>query len=316
MGKVVGAFGTSHAFTFMEPDKWDTYRAKNRESLKRRRNIEPPEQPGVGVETLADNSRRFERLRAAHADTRRLLAQSKPDALVLIGDDQHEVFSASTMPQIAVYVGGDFRLSTRFAQSRSIFRSHNPLAKAIRDAGREDGFEIAPLTNFENDELGSHAHAQVLEAFMPAATIPTVLVFLNAIQQPAIEPAQCYTFGATVTRAIAACTEAERVVIGASGGWSHFTAGYPWDNYRGPFSYGAISEEFDRKVAKLVLEGRGDQIAALSSDELLANGDIELRAWIALLGAVGAAKPNTLVYEPFYRAVMGMAAGTWALEAA
>lgn len=316
MGKLVGAFGTSHAFTFMAPHTWDAYRAKNRESLKRRRNIEPPEQPGVQTETLAGNKTRFERLQAAHADIRHLLAHGRPDVLVLIGDDQHEVFSAENMPQIAVYAGGEFTLTTRFAQSRSRFRSHDALAKAIRETGKDEGFDVAPLGQFEKSELGSHAHAQVLEAFSPAGAIPTVLIFLNAIQQPAIEPAQCYAFGQTVARAIAQCPEAGRVVIGASGGWSHFPAGYPWDSYRGPFSYGAISESFDRDIARKMLDGKGIELADLSSEDLLSHGNIELRAWIALLGALGAARPKTLVYEPFYRAVMGMAAGTWSLEAA
>lgn len=316
MGKIVAAFGTSHAFTFMEPEKWDTYRAKNRESLKRRRNIEPPEQPGVSAETLAANSARFERVRAAHADIRHLLAETKPDALVLIGDDQHEVFSAANMPQIAIYVGGDFQLSTRFAESRAVFHCHDALARAIRETGAAAEYDIATLDKFENGELGSHAHAQVLEAFNPTGAIPTVLLFLNAIQHPAIDPARCYAFGKMLAQAIAACAGAKRVAVAASGGWSHFTAGYPWDFYKGPNSHGAISEEFDRDVAKRMSEGRGDTLATLSSEDLLANGDIELRAWIALLGAIGAARPKTLVYEPFYRAVMGMAAGTWAFDSA
>jgi hypothetical protein len=314
MGKIVAAFGTSHAFTFMEPEKWDTYRAKNRESLKRRRNIEPPEQPGVSAETLAANSARFERVRGAHADIRHLLAETKPDALVLIGDDQHEVFSASTMPQIAIYVGGDFQLSDRFAHSPAVFRSHDALARSIRELGNAEGYDIAPLEKFENNELESHAHAQVLDAFNPTGAIPTVLVFLNAIQHPAIDPAGCYAFGKMVAQAITACVGAKQVAVAASGGWSHFTAGYPWDVYKGPNSHGAISEDFDRDIAKRMLEGKGETLAALSSGDLLANGNIELRAWIALMGVIGAARPTTLVYEPFYRAVMGMAAGTWAFD--
>jgi aromatic ring-opening dioxygenase LigB subunit len=316
MGKIVGAFGTSHAFTFMEPAKWDTFRAKNRESLKRRRNIEPPEQPGVGAETLESNTARFEHVRAAHADIRRLLDETKPDTLVVIGDDQHEVFSATTMPQLAVYVGGDFRVSTRFGASKVGFTSHDALAQAILETGRARGFEVATLDTFENDELSSHAHAQLLEAFTPGGDIPVVLVFMNAIQHPAIDPADCYAFGKVIAEAIAGCAAAKRVAISASGGWSHFTAGYPWDNYKGPNSYGAISEDFDRDVADRIMQGKGDTLASLSGTDLLNHGNIELRAWIALLGAIGPARPKTLVYEPFYRAVMGMAAGTWKFDPA
>lgn len=316
MGRIVAAFGTSHAFTFMEPDQWDAFRAKNRESFKRRRNVEPPEQPAVSTETLTSNVQRYERMRQEHAKIRALLERTQADALVVIGDDQHEIFSAANIPQIGIYVGGEFQLSQRFNDSSATYRSHDGLARAILQTGIADGFDIASMRELPQNMLTAHAHAQLLDAFTPRGNIPVVLIFLNAVEYPAIEPSRCYAFGRMVGEAISRCDAASRVVVAASGGWSHFTAGYPWNFYRGPFSYGAISEDFDRDVARRILEGRGDSLAQLSSEDLLNHGNIELRAWIALLGAIGSAKPSSLVYEPFYRAVMGMAAGTWAIEAA
>ena len=43
----------------------------------------------------------------------------------------------------------------------------------------------------------------------------------------------------------------------------------------------------------------------------MANGDIELRTWIVLLGIIGNTAPQLTVYEPFYRAIMGMAVVSW-----
>ncbi len=37
----------------------------------------------------------------------------------------------------------------------------------------------------------------------------------------------------------------------------------------------------------------------------------ELRQTIVMLGALGAAVPEILHYEPFYRAIMGIAVGCW-----
>jgi len=48
--------------------------------------------------------------------------------------------------------------------------------------------------------------------------------------------------------------------------------------------------------------------------ELIENGEAELRQWIVLLGAVGAARPEFLVYEPLYRSIMGMGVGWWSLS--
>jgi aromatic ring-opening dioxygenase LigB subunit len=97
----------------------------------------------------------------------------------------------------------------------------------------------------------------------------------------------------------------------ASGGLSHFTAGYPWKRYQGPFGYGAISEDFDRRAIAWMERGEGERLAELSGAELLAHGNIELRSWIALLGALGPVRTRFAVYEPFFRAVMGMGVASW-----
>jgi hypothetical protein len=60
--------------------------------------------------------------------------------------------------------------------------------------------------------------------------------------------------------------------------------------------------------------GEGHRLAGLSSSELIEHGEAELRQWIVLLGAVGEAKPEFLVYEPLFRSIMGMGVGWWQLE--
>jgi hypothetical protein len=57
--------------------------------------------------------------------------------------------------------------------------------------------------------------------------------------------------------------------------------------------------------------GNGAALAALTNEELMANGDDELRQTIVMLGALGPAVPTFLHYEPFYRAIMGIAVGCW-----
>ncbi len=60
---------------------------------------------------------------------------------------------------------------------------------------------------------------------------------------------------------------------------------------------------------------RGSRLASLTSQDLLDNGEIELRSWIVLLGALGDRPASELVYEPFYRANMAMGVAYWELEA-
>jgi aromatic ring-opening dioxygenase LigB subunit len=141
-----------------------------------------------------------------------------------------------------------------------------------------------------------------------------VLLFLNAIHVPAPSPARCYAFGQALRSIVESTPDDRRVVFYASGGMSHFTAGYPWGHYEGPYSLGSISEGFDHRVVTAMREGRGAEVQQLTSGELLANGGIEFRQWITLLGALDGAQPAWLEYEPFYRAVMAMGVAYWPLN--
>jgi hypothetical protein len=105
----------------------------------------------------------------------------------------------------------------------------------------------------------------------------------------------------------------ERVLLYASGGLSHFSAGYPYAEYGGPLSMGDICEEFDRRVLTWIRAGKGSEVRTLSSRDLLDNGEVELRQWIVLLGVLQDVRPESLVYEPMYRGLMGMGVGFWRL---
>lgn len=311
MGAIIAGMATSHAFTFMEPEDWDSFRERNRDSYLRRRGAEAPVHPKIALETTDRNRERFENIRAAHRKLREQLDATRPDSIIVIGDDQNEVFVNGTIPQIAVYKGGDFTLSPRFTTGKTRYRSHPSLAETLLVGGVAEGFDVAVIDSFEDDVLSSHAHAQVLEALVPKADIAVVPIYVNAIHHPALEPRRCYEFGQLIRRVISSRPRSEKVAICASGGLSHFTAGYPWDQYEGPFFYGAISESFDREIIEAMKRGEGDRLAKLSGADLMANGDIELRTWIVLLGALGRTVPQLTVYEPFYRAIMGMAVASW-----
>lgn len=310
MGRIIGGMATSHAFAFMEPAEWDGFRARNRQSLLRRTGIEPPPHPRIEAESPDEVETRYQRIRQAHAALRDTIAAQRPDALIVIGDDQHENFVA-TIPQIAVHMGGKFHLAGHFAKGERHYAGHESIARALLDQGVRDGFDITSINTFEESALKSHAHVQVLQELAVAEDIPIVLVFVNAISRPSIEPRRCFALGQSIARAIATRPKGERVLICASGGLSHFTAGFPWSAQRTPESYGQISEAFDRRAIALIEQGRGADLARLTSDELLEHGDIELRSWIALLGAMGPTPTVFTVYEPFYRALTGMGVAAW-----
>jgi hypothetical protein len=313
MGRLVAGMASSHAFALSEPEGWDAGRARNRDGYARRYGQPPPEHPRVADETDDDIRQRQPRIAAALADLRQRLAALRPDALILVGDDQDENLTADNLPQMAVYVGGPFLASQQGGADSQRHPAATDLAATILDVGVQSDVDLASLGAFPDDRLRAHAFGPILRLVDPAARIPVVLVFVNSIHLPAPSPARCYYLGQTVRRAVEACAAVDRVAIYASGGLSHFTAGYPWRHYRGPHGYGAIDEAFDHGLLASLAAGEGRALASLSSADLLEHGDVEFRSWLTLLGAIGDVPPALLVYEPFYRAIMGMGVAAWDL---
>jgi aromatic ring-opening dioxygenase LigB subunit len=315
MGKIVGAMAMSHAFAMINLDEWDETRAQNRTRFIERQGFEPPAIPQLATASAEDDRRRFKRILDAQATLRQSLATAKPDTLILIGDDQNENLTRENVPQIAVYTGGDFDARMRREKTARKVKANQELARKILVDGVKRGFDLASLGAFADNTLISHAHVQALNTLFPDSAPKVVLIFLNAIHHPAPEPARCYAFGKLIAEVVADVPDDERIAICGSGGLSHFTAGYPWRHYAGPFTYGSISEDFDRKLMKHIGDGDAGALADLTSADLLNHGEIEFRAWVAVVGAIGNVKPSLAVYEPFYRAIMGMGVAAWAQPA-
>jgi hypothetical protein len=315
MARVVAAFGSSHASTYLDPARWEEFRQRVRGSYERRYATVPPERPEVERETVESNQQRYARIRQELDRVRGRLRALRPDALVLIGDDQNENY-LDDLPQFAIYTGDHLIANDRQTETQVRHRCDSALARHLMVGCVEDGIDVASSRAFPEDMLLSHAHTQVLADLDPEALVTVVPVFVNAINVPAPTPKRCYEFGQALRRAIDSYPADARVAVYASGGWSHFTAGFPWRSYDGPATLGAIAEDFDKQLLQWMERGEGSALAGLSSADLRDNGGVEMRQWIVLQGVVGDRKPTSLVYEPFYRAVLAMAVASWDLEPA
>ncbi len=318
MGTIVGAMLTSHAYAFVDPATWDARReGRSRRNYAARYGSVPPERPEVAGETDADNARRFATIRAGFDEVRRRLAELQADTLVIIGNDQDENFTPQSLPQFAVYTGADFTIVSRTAgdgaaaAAATTYRAAPKLGRSIVEIALESGFDPAMIERFAGDALESHAHREPLQFYDPGARQTVLPVFVNAIHPPAPSPARCYAFGRMLRAAIERTPDAGRVLLLASGGLSHFPADFPWPQYSGPLTIGAVCADFDRRIVDEMRRGNGSALAELTSAELMANGEDELRQTIVMLGALGTAVPSFLYYEPFYRAIMGIAVGCW-----
>jgi Catalytic LigB subunit of aromatic ring-opening dioxygenase len=311
---IVSAFATSHAYTFQEPETWDQRRERSKANVARKTGRLAGDTREAKAETLEDNRKRYAPIREAHAKIRERLKSARADAVLLIGDDQAENFTADNMPQLLVYTGGDYVADDWDRKHTATVPNHPDVAKTLVSGCVEEGFDVAWSEAFRDGKLLSHAHTEPILYLMKEAGVPVVPLFVNAVHPPAPSAARCYAFGQALARVIENELPDRRIVLCASGGLSHFSPSHPWAHHVGSRYVGDISVEFDRKIVAWMRAGEGRKLAQFSSRELIEHGEGELRQWIVLLGALGDAKPEFLVYEPLFRSIMGMGVGYWTLE--
>jgi aromatic ring-opening dioxygenase catalytic subunit (LigB family) len=317
MSTLTAGMASSHAATVVEPSRWDRGRAANREAYARRYGTEPVYHPKALQETMDVRESRYKWIRDGLDFLRAKLQEMRPDAVILVGDDQDENFSEENWPQLSLYVGEEFYATLREGGKRERgprYQAHAALAKDLLAGLVERDFDVSYSKSFPEQELRSHAHCQILDRILPEANIPVIPMFVNATHPPIISPRRCFCVGQALREIIDKRPGNERVVIFASGGISHFPAGFPWRHYKGSFTWGSISEEFDRRIMEQMARGEGSMLAQLTSEDLINNGNDEMRSWIIALGAIGKACPELLNYEALYSAGTAMGVGYWNLS--
>jgi hypothetical protein len=209
------------------------------------------------------------------------LVALRPDVLVVVGGDHVEAFFLDAVPALAVYTGTE--AAGAFGPYRYRFPVHEPLARAIVEQGIERGFDLL----YTQDAPLDYAFFVPLHFAMPEPAVPIVPLHVNVYLPPQPTPARCHAWGAALGQILRA--RPERAVLLASGGMSHFPG---TDRYASP------DFDFDRGLLAELAAGRGARLAAITGEELDKTGNVELRTWITLLGAVGDARAEVYAYEP------------------
>jgi hypothetical protein len=240
-----------------------------------------PHTPQLLVRPPTEDRALVLRVHAALGEVRRRLVSAGAEVIVLIGGDHVEGFFLDVVPALAVFAGE--RVAGEFGSYRYAFAVDEPLARAVLEQGIEAGFDLA----YSQDLRLDYAFYVPLHFVMPGPPLPIVPLYVNVYLPPQPTPGRCYAWGQAL-RAILD-RRPERVALIASGGMSHFPG---TDRYASP------DVDFDRRLLDALAEGRGADTAALTGDELDKAGNVELRTWITLLGAVGSARAEVICYEP------------------
>jgi 3-O-methylgallate 3,4-dioxygenase len=328
MARIVLGLGTSHTpMLNMGVEDWPKF-----EELDRRRvHLRPDGRPATFDELLAVAPPSMsaeiapERLAKRHAEAMAALdrlhgalTEAKLDAIVIVGDDQKELYHDDHMPAVLVYRGETIanvpnrttvamdpdvawrpdwarRASARYYEESET--RHYPvdakLANHLIASLIDREFDVATANALPEGEGEGHAFGFVHQRILKRAAIPVVPVFLNTYYPPnQPSPRRCYRLGQAIREAVEAYPDDLRVGIVASGGLSHFT----------------INETLDREVIRALGEKDAGALQSLPREQLN-SGNSEIRNWICAAGALEHLDLKSLHYAPGYRTLAGTGTG-------
>ena len=240
------------------------------------------------------------------------LAAAKPDVVIIIGDDQQELFEVDNQPAIAIYRGDLVRTHSEYDDEtlpdwlKRIGDGY--MMDAVHDlpGAPELGFELITALIDRDVDVGSyasvkdpavagfgHAFGFIAKRLMPASPIPVLPILLNTYYAPNVPSARrCHDIGKALADAIASIESVSRVAIVASGGLSHFV----------------VDEELDRRVLEGLKPGGAELLRSIERGALNA-GSSEILNWIMLSAAVGDMPLSWAEYHPIYRTPAGTGVG-------
>ncbi|HYU21163.1 MAG TPA: hypothetical protein VEQ11_20945 [Chloroflexota bacterium] len=273
-----------------------------------------PQPPQAGEESPEVLAGYVSRIRTNFRTLRAELEACRPDALIIVGDDQGEVFSGAFMPQMALYLGEEVSgtvnvglIGQPIDQNHIVLKCHAELARLILEGLVERGFDLAfiqELTPMARPAAGlGHAFMRLSNVLgVHESGLPTVIFFLNAYFEPIPTAERCYEVGRALGEVLA--NRPERVAVLASGGLSH--------DPRGPRA-GWVDEPLDRWVLDRIERGEGEKLKHLFTfdSDTLRSGTGEIRSWITVAGAFHGKKATVVDYIPARHAVTGLGFAYW-----
>lgn len=316
MAEIVMGLGTSHGSQVsLTPDWWakhgelDRKRTRYEELL---RSDSRPDEQELAPEVF---QRKYDAVQEAVDHLSVILTEAALDAVVVVGDDQGELFSEGNMPAVAMYWGDTVldipRDMTDVPASRAaaMWAKHagheeaypvaSGLGKHVIEHVVDEGFDVAQMHEQPEGRSIGHAFTFVRLRLMKDHVVPMVPILLNTYFPPNQPTARrCYALGEAVRRAVQSWSEPARVGVVASGGLSHFV----------------VDEELDQTVLKAIAGRDSSVLESLPEDELQ-SGSSEIKNWIVAAAALDHLSFEEIDYVPGYRSAAGtgcgMAFGRW-----
>ena len=243
-----------------------------------------------------------------------------PDVVIIVGDDQEELFGLENTPVVCVYYGDQVKMhsdpdaelpawqmtmKTGYAMDAfHEFPCQADLARDIISGMLDHDVDVASSSGVPNPaEAGfGHAFGFIIRRLFKQKVIPVIPVLLNTYYPPSVaSAARAFDIGRALRKAVEASPLDLRVAIISSGGLSHFV----------------VDEGFDREIIEAMTSGRSEDLRRIPR-HALRSGSSEILNWILGAGAMEGKPVAWSEYIPLYRTAAGTGTGaafvSWVAE--
>lgn len=313
MAEIVLGIGSSHSPQVSStPDVWSMH--AERDKINPDVNYEEREKELASkIQDQLDPKlwqEKYEHCQVAIEELKKAIEDANPDILVVVGDDQEELFWDDCKPTFGVFWGDEIRdLPHRLEDLHPSLRpaiwawhttdevdpypTDSSLGRHIIASMTKEGFDVAQTKEQHEGRSLGHAYTFVKRRLAHRKDVPMVPVFVNCFFQPN-QPtaARCYEFGKAMRRAIESWDANKRVAIIGSGGLSHFK----------------LDEGLDQVVMKGLRE-KNEEILKSIPQEKFEGASGEILNWIVAAGAVEHLDITYLDYVNGYRSPAGTGVG-------
>lgn len=239
------------------------------------------------------------------------LEQANPDVVVIVGDDQAELFTPDHQPAVAVFHGNEIATTRgKYADGAPDWMMQIGRGYLMDGIYRTPGapefgtFLIEALIRQEIDVAAvgavrdpskagfGHAYGFIVKRLF-RKSIPVLPVMLNTYFPPNVPSAnRCYEIGRRLRATIEQYPSDLKIAVVASGGLSHFV----------------VEEDFDLRFIRMLKEKDEQGLRAIPP-HALRSGTSETLNWILAAGAVDFLPLRDIEYYPLHRTEAGTGVG-------
>ena len=221
------------------------------------------------------------------------LRELEPDVVVIVANDHLENYVLHCVPSFTLhcgleaagsFAGRDFRWPVASDTAVEVVRG-------LQDRAFDPAFTLTATIGYE--------FGIPLTFLGFDGSIPLLPVYVNTYVAPQPRSERCYAFGQALHGAFA--EQGLRAVVVASGGLSH---------YPGTERYSNPDVAFDEALFARLSAGNLRALVGYDDHGLDETGNVEVRSWQILAGALGERRPDRTLFEPSWHHTYGVLAWT------